>query len=394
MSTTLRAQDKRHENGTSATNVLPARVVVISDALAERNGVGTYYQDLVEQLRDRIEHISLIAPVTAPKAPHEWFSIPLPGDTTQQLVFPRPRVLRRLIDEQSPSVIVIPTLGPYTHYALRIARRKKIPVCVAHHTNFEGLVDLYWNPLLAGMSRGILRWMTNRLMRRGEAIATMNVESFEDAIRRGGRGVRKMGTPVAASFVREPRQGLNMNPPRIIFLGRLAAEKGIEKVLEAAQRLPEFQFRIAGDGPLRQRVESEAKQRANLHYLGWLPRAQVMEALDASDLLVLPSRLETFGTVALEALARRRLVLVTPTCGVTDWPELATGLFTIQPDEDLTMALSRIARLSADERDSIASRAWSAVERFNDETIDGWLRMIADVSGATMPDLGQARAAG
>jgi len=69
-------------------------------------------------------------------------------------------------------------------------------------------------------------------------------------------------------------------------------------------------------------------------------------------------------------------------------------LFTIQPDEDLTMALSRIARLSADERDSIASRAWSAVERFNDETIDGWLRMIADVSGATMPDLGQARAAG
>lgn len=95
---------------------LPVRVMVISDALVERNGVGTYYQDLVEQLQDRVEHISLIAPSDSSSScspsPHEWLSIPLPGDRTQRLVFPRRRSLQRLLDEQQPSALIVPTLGP------------------------------------------------------------------------------------------------------------------------------------------------------------------------------------------------------------------------------------------------------------------------------------------
>jgi glycosyltransferase involved in cell wall biosynthesis len=185
-----------------------------------------------------------------------------------------------------------------------------------------------------------------------------------------------------------------MNPPRVIFLGRLAEEKGIQQVLRAAQRLPEFQFRIGGDGPLRKRVETEAARTPNLKFLGWLTRSQVRLAIDQSDILVLPSRLETFGTVALEALARRRLVLITRHCGIAHCPTLAQGLFTIQDGENVTAALQRVASLPSWQRESIAAQGWKAVEQFNNETIQGWLNALAEVMGVALPASGLSRAVG
>jgi glycosyltransferase involved in cell wall biosynthesis len=356
-------------------------VVVVSDALAERNGVGTYYEDLVQQLQGRLEHISLIAPGSQHRRHHEWFSVPLPGDATQRLVCPKGRILRQLIEEQQPHAVVIPTLGPYAYFASKIARRHKIGVCAAHHTNLEALASMYWNPLVAALCRRSLHSMTSWLIQRADVVATMNTESLTDAKRRGARCVQQMGTPVATSFVRKPRQPLRMNPPRVIFIGRLAAEKSVEQLLQAAERLPACQFRVAGDGPMREIVERAADRLPNLNYLGWLSRSEVLDAIDDADLLALPSRLETFGTVALEALARHRLVLVAEECGIVDWPELAKGLFTIQRNEHLATALRRIVEEPLWRQEWLATRSWEAVERFNEETLGGWINLLAVASG-------------
>jgi glycosyltransferase involved in cell wall biosynthesis len=192
-----------------------------------------------------------------------------------------------------------------------------------------------------------------------------------------------VGTPLAADFLDTPRRPLGAALRRILFLGRLAAEKGLERLLDAAAKLPEHRFCIGGDGPLRHQVQSAADRLPNLKYVGWLSRAQVLSALDASDILVLPSSLETFGTVALEALARHRLVLVSRGCGIAQWPSLAEGLFAIERDEDLADALLRIARMAPARRQAIAAAGWKAAEEFQEQTLSGWVRVVAEVAQAT-----------
>ena len=59
------------------------RIVVISDAAVGRNGVGTYYEDLVAQLRPLVEDIALLAPGDDAATEHQWFSVPMPGGRHQ-----------------------------------------------------------------------------------------------------------------------------------------------------------------------------------------------------------------------------------------------------------------------------------------------------------------------
>ena len=355
---------------------LAARVLVISDALAERNGVGTYYRDLVEQLGERVERIELIAP-GQPEFQHlERWSVMMPGDRTQRLVYPREELLEKQLCDFQPHVLILPTLGPYTYMGMKLARRHGVPVCVAHHTNFEGLAKLYWNPLLASISCFVVHRLSRWLLQHAASVATMSREAFDEVVAMGHPCVRQMGTPLGTQFLRAPRAIEPAESLRVLFLGRLAKEKGIHELLEAVQRLPHLQFTIGGDGPLRKTVEHVARNHANLTYLGWLDRASALRTIDAADLLVLPSHLETFGTVALEAMARQRLVLVSQQCGIVECPELSSRLLTFKDSTLLVSALEKISQLTATQREQMASKNVEAAARFNDATIEGWLRLL------------------
>lgn len=257
----------------------------------------------------------------------------------------------------------------------------------AHHTNIEKLVELYWPKLLAFPCRSLLRGLTKYMITRADCVINMNVESLEEAKRNGARWARIVGTPLPSCFFDTPRRPLCRGPFRVLFLGRLAAEKRVDLVLDAAARLPEVQFRVGGDGPMRTQVQAAAHRLPNLEYLGWLNRRDVLQALDASDVLALPSSLETFGTVALEALARHRLALVTRDCGIAQWPALAEGLFAIEREEDLAGALVRLMRTSADQRLATAQLGWRAAEQFQRETLNGWLHVLTELAPEATRDV-------
>lgn len=214
----------------------------------------------------------------------------------------------------------------------------------------------------------------------------MNVESLQEARKMNAPLVRVMGTPIAASFLHTPRSTVRKIPQRVIFVGRLAPEKKLEDVLQAAKQMPETHFSIAGDGPMKAEVLALAESLPNLTYLGWLDREQVLAAIDDSDVLVLPSALETFGTVALEALARQRFVVVSRQCGISSWPTLSKGLFFIEGLETLSDTLERLVAMPSETRERHAAQSWRAVEDFNRHTLRGWLRFLVDVAGMERED--------
>jgi len=90
-----------------------------------------------------------------------------------------------------------------------------------------------------------------------------------------------------------------------LFAGRLVEEKGIRTLLQAWRDVPPgVDLTIAGDGPLRQLVEDEARSNPAITYVGWVDDATMSHLLSAADLLVFPSEwYEAQPLIILQAFA-------------------------------------------------------------------------------------------
>lgn len=113
--------------------------------------------------------------------------------------------------------------------------------------------------------------------------------------------------------------------PLIVFAGRLEWEKGIFDLLDAVadvlRQRPQARLFIAGSGGQEQQVMArigEHPLRGRVEMAGRLDRTALGAAFRRASLVVVPSRYEPFGLVALEAAAAGAPLLVTDTGGLAD----------------------------------------------------------------------------
>lgn len=124
---------------------------------------------------------------------------------------------------------------------------------------------------------------------------------------------------------------LSQRSMRVSFVGRLMAQKAPERFVALAARLlrthPALQFSVVGEGELKAGLQAAADAAgigARLTFHGFLPRPGVDEILRDSRLVVVPSRHEPFGLVALEAVAAGAPVVAARHAGVAEVvPDLA-----------------------------------------------------------------------
>jgi glycosyltransferase involved in cell wall biosynthesis len=352
------------------------RVVILSDAVPSRNGVGTYYDDLAHHLEGRVEAVSLLAPPANGTGDFRGIAIPMPGDPTQKLYFPSPFWLGRKIRDLQPDVIVSATPGGYGFTGLAIAALLRTAFCVGYHTEYSELAGLYWRQPFGKLYTLLLALWDQQMFRFGSVVLATNQALRDAALEGGAKEARIMGTPTQIAFLQEPLRPFPTEIRTVTFAGRLAPEKEVVQVLEAAASHPSLRFRVAGDGPLRETVERRAATLPNLEYAGWVPRERVLALLDETDLLVLPSRFETFGTVAFEAMIRGRLALVSPHCGITHWPNLSPGLLIMEEGESLSKALGRLIGLTSAERESVARQAFQRSRALSEGTVNDWVDVL------------------
>ena len=104
--------------------------------------------------------------------------------------------------------------------------------------------------------------------------------------------------------------------------------------------------------------------------------------MDQADVLVLPSYVESFGTVALEAMARQRLALVSANCGILDWSGLQERLYRISEDETVTDALRRVSAIPEQSRRQTALQAHEAANDLNRKSLAHWRKLIENGTAA------------
>lgn len=124
----------------------------------------------------------------------------------------------------------------------------------------------------------------------------------------------------------------------ILAIGRMVRRKGFDLLLYALAELRGVTARLIGDGPERAGLEKLARElgvRDRVEFCGAQSRDEVMSAMAGSRVVVIPSRQESFGLVALEAMAAGKPVVAARVGGL---PELldSADAFLIEP-ESVTM---------------------------------------------------------
>ena len=245
---------------------------------------------------------------------------------------------------------------------------------------FEQLARIYWNPVSRTFANAYLNNANKFLCKRSATVLVNNSQLRKDVEALGAPDVEVMGTPLQPIFLDTPLQPYPEKIERICFVGRLAKEKNVDRIIDAAAKLPEVEFLIGGDGPLRIKLEAAASELKNVQFRGWLTREQLIELIDQSSLLLLPSKIETFGSVALEAMARGRPALVSSNAGIHDWSELKQGLFSYDQKEPLIDAIQDIIALPEGELKQSSKAARAAAEVFNNQTIEQWMNLLLEYS--------------
>jgi glycosyltransferase involved in cell wall biosynthesis len=209
------------------------------------------------------------------------------------------------------------------------------------------------------------------LLRRARVVIAVSEQLAEAARSAGARDVRWIpnGVEIPAEV------GEEADPPEILYVGRLAPEKGIHELAEATRGL---NLVVAGDGPLRPLVPNA---------LGFVPHAEVERLLARAAVVVLPSHREGLPMALLEAMAHGRAVVATPVGGIPSLIDVGrTGL--LVPPGDATALRAAIERLLADRE---LRRRLGVAAREKVTELCSWDRVIEQTLAAYEAAVGQQR---
>jgi glycosyltransferase involved in cell wall biosynthesis len=130
--------------------------------------------------------------------------------------------------------------------------------------------------------------------------------------------------------------------PRVTFVGRLVAAKGVDVLLDAARHLPpDVHVVFVGDGELRSWLKRRAEElglQDRAHFTGFVPHHVVPAVLEHSQALVLPSLYEELGSILLEAMQARVPIVASRVGGIPTVVRHGVNGILVPPSEPPALA--------------------------------------------------------
>jgi len=245
------------------------------------------------------------------------------------------------------------------------------PVVIIHHNLLHG-----------GQDTGLRAWLKRRATHLGTnvAVSTPVAETVPGPVLRIPNTFRPDFDQPGATYAK--RDGL-------LFVGRLVSVKGADLAIEALQSLRDrgmnVTLTICGDGPERSTLEHQVQQAglgAAVHFEGWTEPDRLASFYQSAELLLIPSRYEPFGIVALEAIASRCPVVAANTGGL---PEAVGDCGALVPPNDPTALADAIERvLQADVQEDLRREMPAHINRHRiDRIATDYLHLLRRVARPT-----------
>ncbi len=321
-----------------------------------------------------------------------WSSLRRSATTGLETVFS----LRSAAAAFRPDVLHVQCFGPNGVYATALSRLTGLPLVIS----LQGETVMDDSDIFE--SSRVLRFSLRRGMRSARVVTGCSAFTLADAEARFGLAagtgrVVPNGVDLddARTETAPPARLEAVGRPYLLALGRVVEKKGFDLLLDAYAALdPRHRERVdlvlAGDGPALEGLRSLAGElgvAAHVHFVGRLDRREVADAMGAAQALVVPSRLEPFGIVILEAWRAGTAVVATNRGGP---PELITddedGVL-VDPFDATSFAHALAALLDEPaRRDGLARAGRARVGAFGwPQVAERYRQIYAEVAAAAAP---------
>jgi glycosyltransferase involved in cell wall biosynthesis len=302
------------------------RIMIVTDAwFPQTNGV-------VRTLAQTAAWLGRFGHEVRMLTPRDFRSVACPTYPEIRLsLFPGRRA-ESAIGAFAPEALHIATEGPLGLAARRYCLKAGMRFTTSYHTQFPQYVRARF-PIPVGVSYRALRWFHGPAARCMVSTPSVRRDLAAWGFKNLAAWCRGVDTEV---FQPRPKEYLQLPRPIAAYVGRVSVEKNIEAFL----RMPWSGSKIViGDGPERARLEALYPKTL---FAGYRFEVELASHLAAADVMVFPSRTDTFGLVNLEAMACGVPVAAYPVTGPIDVIEDGvTGAL----DVDLARAAERALTL-------------------------------------------------
>lgn len=305
---------------------------------------------------------------------------PLPLYPELKLAIPRPTI-RQSLELFQPDLIHVVNPAVLGLAGLYYAKTLDIPLLASYHTHLPKYLQHYglgmlegflWELLKAGHNQAQLNLCTSSAMQ--EELSSHGIERVK-VWQRGVDTEMFRPQPVNRAMRDRLTQG-HPDDPLLLYVGRLGAEKEIDRIRPVLEAIPNARLALVGDGPHRQEL-MRFFAGTNTNFVGYLMGEELATAYASADAFVFPSSTETLGLVLLEAMAAGCPVVAAGSGGITDIVEDGVNGFLFDPrDERGAIAATQRLLASTEIRETLRQNARREAERWGWEAATRQLQMF------------------
>jgi glycosyltransferase involved in cell wall biosynthesis len=234
-------------------------------------------------------------------------AMPLPLYPELKLALPRPMVSDAL-DAFNPDLVHVVNPAVLGLGGIWGAKQKGYPLVASYHTHLPKYLEHYGLGMLEPVLWELLKMAHNQAQLNLCTSTAMVAELSEKGIQHTALWQRGVDTELFRPELRSQSMrerllgGRSDTGQLLLYIGRLSAEKQIERIRPVLDAMPNARLALVGDGPYRQQLETLfAGSAAN--FVGYLAGEELASAYASADAFLFPSSTETLGLVLLEAMA-------------------------------------------------------------------------------------------
>ena len=234
-------------------------------------------------------------------------AMPLPLYPELKLALPRPAVAEAL-DRFDPDLVHVVNPAVLGLGGIWLAKTKGYPLVASYHTHLPKYLEHYGMGMLEPLLWELLKAAHNQASLNLCTSTAMVGELSDKGIQHTDLWQRGVDTELFRPELRSEAMRAKLLGGRrdtgklLLYIGRLSAEKQIERIKPVLEAMPDARLALVGDGPYRQQLE-KIFAGTPAQFVGYLAGEELAAAYASGDAFVFPSSTETLGLVLLEAMA-------------------------------------------------------------------------------------------